>query len=145
MKNSQNSPERAHPWAGCKHDYWRRQGKSRFMLCFSLLYANDQHQFGGITEWFIFTTFCVLGCRGMHTGSCQWWVRLERAPGWNKWISLHQNHWQQIPLRWPPVYYELVFFRWFKFILTRDDWQFGTLPFGIFRVKFGHNGPWDIS
>ena len=21
------------------------------------------------------------------------------------------------------------------------DWQFGTLPFGLFWLKFGHNGP----
>ena len=25
--------------------------------------------------------------------------------------------------------------------VTNYDWQFKTLPFGIFLVKFGHNGP----
>ena len=25
------------------------------------------------------------------------------------------------------------------------DWQFGTLPFGLFGFKFGYKGPSDIS
>ena len=29
--------------------------------------------------------------------------------------------------------------------MANYDWPFGTLPFGLFLVKFGHKGPWDIS